>query len=350
MYKIHRIGTKLGKKSLHEKALRALAKRMVLYPIVQALGRSGFAWYEGAYGNTVPLLDSVSQAQYDAMIFCILITPTISVGYLVIFLVMQPEAMQHFQALLCCRKFIPSPAKTIHKNHAAFSLPTSHSTQYLTGLHSRHSTNPQPQQQQRQERKERYDVEEMRQRPSTMSADGDGDGDGDDNHDDHNDDHNDHEADLERSTNHSDRGTNDYGNFSFNSTNQPFAQSSRQNSLQGEYRDHYLRTREEQYSAAADSVQHPPNYLLEDEEEAEGDWDDDELYQIIMSQAVHRQSHTHTHTQTHSHTQQMHNRFASEDAVELSPNDSQETIENELLKHAHMPSPTMPIMSPAEHS
>lgn len=132
MYKIHLISSKQkSQKSLHEIALRALAKRMVLYPVVQLLGtlcicllhqcvnttsyigRSGFAWYEGEYGNTVLPLNYIPQHQYDAIVFCVLVTPMISVGYLVIFLFMQPEAMKHFQAMLCCRLYTPPPKRKL---------------------------------------------------------------------------------------------------------------------------------------------------------------------------------------------------------------------------------------------
>lgn len=98
---------------------------MVLYPIVQALGRSGFAWYEGAYGNDATSVNAVPKSQYDAIIFCVLVTPMISVGYLAIFLFMQPEAMEHFKAMLCCRTFTPIPKRKLdieqwkkrHNNH-----------------------------------------------------------------------------------------------------------------------------------------------------------------------------------------------------------------------------------------
>lgn len=77
------------------------------------VGRSGFAWYEGEYGNTVLPLNLIPQPQYDAIVFCVLVTPMISVGYLIIFLFMQPEAMKHFQAMLCCRLYTPPPKRKL---------------------------------------------------------------------------------------------------------------------------------------------------------------------------------------------------------------------------------------------
>lgn len=123
LYKIHSMSTKLNsKRSLYEVALRTLAKRMVLYPIVQALGRSGFAWYEGEYGNNVFSLQDVSSRQYAAMVFCVLVTPMMSVGYLGIFLFMQPEAMEHFKALVFCRKYVPPKLRGDNRRHHTGSI------------------------------------------------------------------------------------------------------------------------------------------------------------------------------------------------------------------------------------
>lgn len=123
LYKIHSMSTKLNsKRSLYEVALRTLAKRMVLYPIVQALGRSGFAWYEGEYGNNVFSLQDVSSRQYAAMVFCVLVTPMMSVGYLGIFLFMQPEAMEHFKALVFCRTYVPPKLRVDNRRNHTGSI------------------------------------------------------------------------------------------------------------------------------------------------------------------------------------------------------------------------------------
>jgi hypothetical protein len=120
LYKIHQISTKQGRRSLHEVALRTLAKRMVLYPIVQALGRSGYAFYEGMYGNDVTPLPYIDQTQYDIMIFCVLVTPCISVGYLCIFLFMQPEALIHIKTFLFeCKLYNPPPKNAFSTNRNA---------------------------------------------------------------------------------------------------------------------------------------------------------------------------------------------------------------------------------------
>lgn len=83
-------------------AIRTLTLRMIYYPVLQAIGRSGYTWYEFAYGPKTDN-DDFSDTQYAAQIFAISITPVVSVGYLVIFLVMQPDAYRHFVNLCYCR-------------------------------------------------------------------------------------------------------------------------------------------------------------------------------------------------------------------------------------------------------
>ncbi len=89
-------------KSVQETAIRTLALRMVYYPIVQAISRSGYAWYEKQYGADIDQIDA-NPTQYASLIFLTIITPSVSIGYLVIFLVMQPDAYYTFKAMVMCR-------------------------------------------------------------------------------------------------------------------------------------------------------------------------------------------------------------------------------------------------------
>jgi hypothetical protein len=90
-------------KSVQETAIRTLALRMVYYPIVQAISRSGYAWYEQQYGMNIDQ-DDVNTTQYACLIFLTIITPSVSIGYLIIFLVMQPDAYRTFEAMMLCRE------------------------------------------------------------------------------------------------------------------------------------------------------------------------------------------------------------------------------------------------------
>jgi hypothetical protein len=80
-------------------AIRLLAKRMIYYPVVQAIGRSGCAWYEFEYGfkfhETNP-----GPEKSAAMFYLAVVTPLVSIGYLVIYLKMQPNAYRCLRSLV----------------------------------------------------------------------------------------------------------------------------------------------------------------------------------------------------------------------------------------------------------
>jgi hypothetical protein len=77
--------------SRSEMVINVLATRLLYYPVVQALGRSAITVYEVVYGFHFdpknPPLD-----RYVAQMMMVCTTPLISVGYLAIFLIMQPHA------------------------------------------------------------------------------------------------------------------------------------------------------------------------------------------------------------------------------------------------------------------
>eukprot|EP01031_Cornospumella_fuschlensis_P037337 gene37337-45331_t len=85
-------------KSEAEVAIRNVAIRMIYYPIVQAVGRSGYAWYEAQYGTSIDVTDK--PGKFACLIFLTIVTPLQSVGYLIIFLIMQPDAYLHFKSML----------------------------------------------------------------------------------------------------------------------------------------------------------------------------------------------------------------------------------------------------------
>lgn len=94
--------TKKTNITVQEEAIKTLAVRMLYYPLVQALGRSGAAWYEFQYGfNFDP--DSVSRLQFVAQLYVAIITPAASVGYFYLFITMQPKAYEIFISWFGCR-------------------------------------------------------------------------------------------------------------------------------------------------------------------------------------------------------------------------------------------------------
>jgi hypothetical protein len=116
-YKVDLMSSKTSNKSEQEIAIRTLARRLILYPIVQAIGRSGYAWYEFEYGVDIDTDDPTDQ-QFASLIFLTIITPFVSIGYLIIFLVMQPNAYKEFKKMVFCRDYESPTNKTLSKNDA----------------------------------------------------------------------------------------------------------------------------------------------------------------------------------------------------------------------------------------
>ena len=82
-----------------ELAIDVLANRMFYYPLVQAMGRIGASIYEGMYGFD-RYSGNTSDTQFALACFYYLTAPSIGMGYLIIFLIMQPKAYQHFKSLI----------------------------------------------------------------------------------------------------------------------------------------------------------------------------------------------------------------------------------------------------------
>jgi hypothetical protein len=83
--------------------------------LLQAVGRFWFSYYESVYGIEIDQTSASSQ-QYTALILLTVITPFVSVGYLCIFLYMQPEAYGHFVAMLRCQSYVKKDKKTSKKD------------------------------------------------------------------------------------------------------------------------------------------------------------------------------------------------------------------------------------------
>lgn len=79
-------------------AILTLCKRMIFYPIIQTIGRVGSAWYDLAYGLDYDPTHP-GDIRYSSLLFMVVITPLVSVGYLVVFLWMQPKAWRHLCAV-----------------------------------------------------------------------------------------------------------------------------------------------------------------------------------------------------------------------------------------------------------
>ena len=80
-----------------------LVGKMQYYPLVQAVSRSGLAVYEITYGWDFDPQEP-SPVQFACQIFYTVLAPVASVGYLVIFLILQPKAWSHLINCFYCHK------------------------------------------------------------------------------------------------------------------------------------------------------------------------------------------------------------------------------------------------------
>jgi hypothetical protein len=122
LYKNYQVRSKSTTKTPAEIAINTLCRRVMYYPILQTVSCSGYAWYEFQYGFDF----SVSQAEHDPeryglLIYSAIIITTISVGYLILFLYIEPHAYRIFKKIYCG---IDTPEKKKEEEDDADSLST----------------------------------------------------------------------------------------------------------------------------------------------------------------------------------------------------------------------------------
>ncbi len=101
-----------GSSTSAEMAIRVLSRRVVYYPLLQAITILPAVIYERLYG-LYDGLDMKTDSQFALACLYLLFAPSAGMGYLSIFLVMQPNAYKHFMINIndglawlncCCRK------------------------------------------------------------------------------------------------------------------------------------------------------------------------------------------------------------------------------------------------------
>jgi hypothetical protein len=102
LYKNYKVRSKSKIKTPAEIAINTLCRRVMYYPILQTISRSGYAWYEFQYGFNF----STSQAEHDPeryglLIYSAIVAPAVSIGYLIIFLYIEPHAYKIFKKIFC---------------------------------------------------------------------------------------------------------------------------------------------------------------------------------------------------------------------------------------------------------
>lgn len=79
-------------------AMFVLSQRMIYYPLLQCVSRLGAAIYEPLYGYE-PFPGHTGTLQFSLALLYALLSPAAGIGYLIIFLVMQPRAFETFKKL-----------------------------------------------------------------------------------------------------------------------------------------------------------------------------------------------------------------------------------------------------------
>jgi hypothetical protein len=117
VYKNYQVRSKSSTKTPAEIAINTLCRRVMYYPILQTISRSGYAWYESQYGFDFRVSEAEhNQSRYAALMFTAIITPTVSVGYLILFLTIEPNAYDCFKEIFCCSGS-SSSSKTQHNEN-----------------------------------------------------------------------------------------------------------------------------------------------------------------------------------------------------------------------------------------
>jgi len=118
VYKNYQVRSKSTTKTPAEIAINTLCRRVMYYPILQTISRSGYAWYESQYGFDFRVSEAEhNQSRYAALMFTAIITPTVSVGYLILFLTIEPNAYNCFKEIFCCSGSSSNSSKTQHNEN-----------------------------------------------------------------------------------------------------------------------------------------------------------------------------------------------------------------------------------------
>lgn len=81
--------------------ITVMCGRLQYYCLVQIISRIGATWYQLQYGF-IETVDMSDASPFEMAVFTtqFMLTPSAGIGYLIVFLTMQPEAYQHYQDLI----------------------------------------------------------------------------------------------------------------------------------------------------------------------------------------------------------------------------------------------------------
>jgi len=102
VYKNYQVRSKNATKTPAEIAINTLCRRVMYYPILQTISRSGYAWYEFQYGFDFRVTEAQHDPErYGLLIYSAIIAPTVSISYLILFLYIEPHAYKIFKKIFC---------------------------------------------------------------------------------------------------------------------------------------------------------------------------------------------------------------------------------------------------------
>eukprot|EP01038_Epipyxis_sp_PR26KG_P014726 gene14726-19794_t len=129
-YLVRRMDSHNKVKSPQEIAITTLSYRLIYYPVIQTVSRIGCGWYQVKYGDNFAV-SGASREQFAAQLTSAILTPFASVGYLVIFVMMQPNAKSTLIKLLTLNRYgHPSIGNNERITETRLSENTSHIGNY----------------------------------------------------------------------------------------------------------------------------------------------------------------------------------------------------------------------------
>lgn len=99
-----------------EMAIKVLAQRMIYYPLIQTICRLGAAIYEARYGFG-PYTGNSSNTKFALACCYAALSPATGIGYLFIFLLMQPYAMDQLRSIVSTGSSIDQTTLEIRKRN-----------------------------------------------------------------------------------------------------------------------------------------------------------------------------------------------------------------------------------------
>jgi hypothetical protein len=107
-----KIANMTGEVSAQQLMINELSRRMIYYPLMQTVSRIGASLYEPLYGYG-PYMGHTSNTEYGIACLYAITAPAAGIGYMMIFLAMQPYAYEQFVSILTRCKTLEPPEHSV---------------------------------------------------------------------------------------------------------------------------------------------------------------------------------------------------------------------------------------------